>query len=189
MTARTNPLDDPLSARAHATRERLLESGMEAFAESGYSSRLSDIVERAGLTTGAFYRYFDGKAALYASLFERYAHALESTLKDAAGLEDAFVRWLTVSREYRGVVTAGAELVGQDEHVRKSKHELRQASSELLVEAARPVFTLDRVAALLLADVLDQYALADARRWIAERVPALVGRQLMRLTMKGLYGT
>jgi AcrR family transcriptional regulator len=179
--------DLALSARAEATRERLLKAALEMFAASGYSARLSDIVDHAGLTTGALYRYFDGKAGLYAALFERYDQALRSDLQSSADLEEAFERWLTLAREHDGVITAGAELVRQDELVRASKHELRERCSELLIGVGAPSVLLDRAASLLLVDVLDQYALTDTREWIPRRAPALVAAQLARLTTHGLY--
>jgi AcrR family transcriptional regulator len=184
-----SPDDFVLSPRAQSTRERLLEAGMELFAESGYSSRLADIVEHAGLTTGAFYRYFDGKRALYSTLFDRYEEALRSALDSAVTLESAFARWLVVSDEHRGVVTAGAELVRQDEAARASQHKLRAGCSQLLIDAAAPIVALDRPASLLLVDVLFQYALTNARAWIPLREPALIAAQLMRLVTHGLYGT
>ena len=51
-----------------STRERLIAAAIEVFAEQGYEgARLADIARAAGLTTGAVYANFRGKAEL---LFE-----------------------------------------------------------------------------------------------------------------------
>lgn len=176
-----------LSPRARSTREKLLASGMEALASDGYSARLSDIVEGAGVTTGAFYRYFEGKSALYGTLFERYGTVLESMLKGAPDLKSALVSWLAVSREYRGVTTAAAELVRRDKQAQTASRELRQTCARLLRKVAQPELELSPAATLLFTDVTDQYVLMEARGWIPERDPATVVSQLMLLSKHGLY--
>ncbi|HEY1738669.1 MAG TPA: TetR/AcrR family transcriptional regulator [Acidimicrobiia bacterium] len=51
-----------------STRERLLAAAVEVFVDQGYEqARLAEIARRAGLTTGAIYANFRGKAEL---LFE-----------------------------------------------------------------------------------------------------------------------
>ena len=48
-----------------STRERLIAAAIEVFAEQGYeSARLQDIARAAGLTTGAIYANYRGKAEL-----------------------------------------------------------------------------------------------------------------------------
>jgi AcrR family transcriptional regulator len=48
-----------------STRDRLLESAVDVFAEQGYeNARLQDIARGAGLTTGAVYANFRGKGDL-----------------------------------------------------------------------------------------------------------------------------
>ncbi len=48
-----------------STRQRLLRAAAEVFAEQGYQgARVADIARRAGLTTGAIYGRFTGKADL-----------------------------------------------------------------------------------------------------------------------------
>ena len=56
--------------RGAATREHLLEVAATAFAEHGYAATsMSDLVERAGVTRGAFYFHFDSKEALALAAF------------------------------------------------------------------------------------------------------------------------
>ncbi len=66
---------------AHNTRETLLSAGHEVFVERGYhSTRVDDVVEAAGLSHGAFYRYFDNKAHFARTLVLDAIEPLSSAL-------------------------------------------------------------------------------------------------------------
>lgn len=53
------------TARGRRTRAKLLEAAAEVFAERGYSAtRIADIVQRAGISQGAFYRHYPDKNAV-----------------------------------------------------------------------------------------------------------------------------
>jgi AcrR family transcriptional regulator len=53
-----------VSTRA-SSRRALIDAAVEEFAENGYeATKVSDIAERAGVTTGALYAHFDGKLDL-----------------------------------------------------------------------------------------------------------------------------
>ncbi len=52
-----------------ATHKKIVQSAKEQFLEFGYEgANLRDICKRAGITTGAFYRHFKDKEALFSSL-------------------------------------------------------------------------------------------------------------------------
>jgi AcrR family transcriptional regulator len=54
-----------LTPAAQRTRTALLESGREVFVRRGYhATRVDDVVAAAGVSHGAFYRYFENKAEL-----------------------------------------------------------------------------------------------------------------------------
>lgn len=54
-----------VAPEATDTRQRLLDAAMEVFSEQGYDgARVQEIARRAGLTTGAIYGRFRGKADL-----------------------------------------------------------------------------------------------------------------------------
>src|SRR4051794_28647517 len=60
-----DPGDDPLGAR-------LLEAATAVFAERGYAgAHVADIAARAGVTTGAIYSRYEGKAELLAEAIEQ----------------------------------------------------------------------------------------------------------------------
>ena len=49
------------------TREKLLDTAIQLIWQSNYASvGVNDICEKAGITKGAFYHYFDSKATLFA---------------------------------------------------------------------------------------------------------------------------
>ena len=66
-----------MEERSTATRENIRRAALEEFAEKGFlGASLRQIVKNAGVTTGAFYGYFSGKEALFASLVEPHAAAI-----------------------------------------------------------------------------------------------------------------
>jgi AcrR family transcriptional regulator len=69
--AATAPIDSerpngPRSRKGARTRARLVEAAKEIFEENGFlEARISDISERAGLSHGSFYHYFDSKEEIF----------------------------------------------------------------------------------------------------------------------------
>lgn len=59
----------PPTPKGRDTRRRLLEAGRELFGERGYARvRIADITAAAGLSQGAFYRYFSDRRELMLEL-------------------------------------------------------------------------------------------------------------------------
>lgn len=76
--------------RSRRTRRALLDVGREFFTDPGYARISTEaIVRRAGMTRGAFYYHFPGKAALFAAVFEEvcqeYIHAVQTRMETAEG--------------------------------------------------------------------------------------------------------
>jgi AcrR family transcriptional regulator len=72
----------PRSRKGAVTRARLLQAAKEIFEEQGFlDSRISDIAERAGLSHGSFYHYFDSKE----EVFREVAEAVEAKLSAPMG--------------------------------------------------------------------------------------------------------
>ena len=69
--ARPNqPAAAPVRARA-PTRARLLDAAKEVFEETGFlEARIADIAERAGMSHGSFYHYFDSKEQIFREVAE-----------------------------------------------------------------------------------------------------------------------
>jgi AcrR family transcriptional regulator len=72
----------PRSRKGAESRARLLDAAKEVFESVGFlEARISDIAERAGLSHGAFYHYFDSKE----QIFREVAAALEDRLSAPLG--------------------------------------------------------------------------------------------------------
>lgn len=179
-------------ASAHSTRDALAAAGLARLAEHGYSgSRLADIAGAAGLTTGAFYRYFDGKLDFYRTLFDEYAGTLQSALNASDTLREQISIWIDISRQYRGVIRAATELARRDTTEAAQRRNLRETAAHLLARhlTATASWQETRTQALMLVDILEQYVLMEAAGWTVERRPADVANALSRLISDGLYST
>jgi AcrR family transcriptional regulator len=104
MLERLRPYN-PLDANASGNRvlDALLESGRDVFTARGYhTTRVDDVVEAAGVSHGAFYRYFRNKDQLARTLAAHAAQAVgtivteipdRATVADQAG-RNLLRRWL-----------------------------------------------------------------------------------------------
>lgn len=63
----------PTQRRSRERYERILDAAAEVMAEKGSDAfRMSDVVERTGVSFGSLYQYFPDKTALIGTLAERY---------------------------------------------------------------------------------------------------------------------
>jgi AcrR family transcriptional regulator len=77
----------PRSRKGAKTRARLLDAAKEIFEENGFlDARISDIADRAGLSHGSFYHYFDSKEEIFreiaAAVDERLSAPLSAVILD-----------------------------------------------------------------------------------------------------------
>jgi AcrR family transcriptional regulator len=81
--------------RPEETRALITRAAAEALAEKGYGGvRVQDVARRAGLTTGAIYAHFPGRAALIAAaVAQGTTGVLAAGLADPAGDPDV-AEWL-----------------------------------------------------------------------------------------------
>ncbi|SEG90415.1 DNA-binding transcriptional regulator, AcrR family [Thermomonospora echinospora] len=71
------------------TRRALLREGRRLFAERGYGSvGLAEIVQATGVTKGALYHHFDGKAALFRAVLEQVQQEVAEAVARAADEHD-----------------------------------------------------------------------------------------------------
>ncbi|MGH3328155.1 MAG: TetR/AcrR family transcriptional regulator [Streptomycetales bacterium] len=77
---------------SEATREGLLESALQLFAERGYiRTSLDDIASAARVTKGALYHHFGGKQALFEAVLDRLEMRMQQRVMQAAsGAGDAW---------------------------------------------------------------------------------------------------
>ncbi len=90
------------SRKGAATRVRLLDAARLVFEDTGFlDARISDIAERAGLSHGSFYHYFDSKE----QIFREVAEAQEAMLTAPPSPEERNADE-AVSSEYERVLRA-----------------------------------------------------------------------------------
>jgi AcrR family transcriptional regulator len=73
----------PRSRKGERTRARLLDAAKQVFEESGFlEARISDIAERAGLSHGSFYHYFDSKEQIFREVAESLDEVLSAPMTE-----------------------------------------------------------------------------------------------------------
>ena len=134
--------------RREATEARILGVAVEVFTEKGYgAATVSDIVERSGLSRGAFYLYYQNKNEIFKALVHEAVRDLYNIAPASAALglrerirESTRQHFLQFSK-HRGVLrclfevsTVEPELGAlhnqyRAEFVRRIEHHLRKAQS------------------------------------------------------------
>ena len=78
-----------LTARGLRTAERLRRAAREVFGDLGYqATRVQDIVERAGVSHGTFYTYYENKSAVLVDLVRGSSEAFEALAQEPWEAED-----------------------------------------------------------------------------------------------------
>lgn len=68
--------------------QRIVEAGHDVLLAHGYGGASTNrIAERAGISPGSLYQYFENKDAIIAAVISRYSDAMESRIAAAATLE------------------------------------------------------------------------------------------------------
>jgi len=73
--------EEPRPTRAEAQRERrradILSAASSLFGQRGYHDvSIADVIDRAGISRGTFYLYFDSKDALFLELIEQFVQSI-----------------------------------------------------------------------------------------------------------------
>jgi AcrR family transcriptional regulator len=155
---RVQPAADPLEGDARGgprsrkgvqTRARLLEAAKAIFEENGFlEARISDIAERAGLSHGSFYHYFDSKEQIFRevaeSLEERLAEPMYSIVMSPAEgttardrLYTAIHRHLESYRDEARIMGVIEQVSRYDEHVAGVRSGRRAQDREQIVRSIR----------------------------------------------------
>ena len=103
--------DDPeLTAAGRRTLDALLEAGSDVLIRRGYHrTRVDDVVSAAGVSHGAFYRYFDNKEALARVLAMRAIRRVSLAFTEIPASPETDLRaWL---RRYREALTTEAAII------------------------------------------------------------------------------
>lgn len=117
--------------RAAVTRQHIIRAAVDLFTERGYGdAKLGDIVDRAGVTTGAFYYHFRTKEALaFAIIAQGWPRALAVVDRTLSSQRPGLERVIEMT-------FALSALMKQDKLVWISNH-LNQAFGEFSIQGRR----------------------------------------------------
>ena len=122
----------PRSRKGVQTRARLVEAAKKVFEDQGFlEARISDIAERAGLSHGSFYHYFESKDEVFLEVAEALEDRLishsvvHSGLLDAAG-GDVVDRLRESNRAYLTDYRDEARIMGVIEQVSRHHEGVRE---------------------------------------------------------------
>ncbi len=115
----------PRSRKGAQTRARLIESGQAVFEETGFlEARISDIADRAGLSHGSFYHYFESKEQIFREVAEEQEARLTAPANDAetetetdASQLSEYERILRANRRYLQRYRDNGKIMGVIEEV------------------------------------------------------------------------
>ncbi len=118
--------------QAEETRQQVLAAALAVFSRKGYSATTLDgIAAEAGLTRGAVYWHFKGKADLYLSLLEERSRAAQALWQ--GGMEGGAAPLETL----RQLLVRSVELLEEDSDYR-SVLEMSWTKSEAVAELEEP---------------------------------------------------
>jgi AcrR family transcriptional regulator len=150
----------PRSRKGVVTRARLLAAAKEVFEQDGFlDARISDIAERAGLSHGSFYHYFESKEEVFrevaAEVEQRLREPLYSVILDARSTASPYERIHEGIRQNFESYREEARIMGVieqvsrfDDTLRASRNERHHTSSSQIADSIRR---------------LQQHGLADTR--------------------------
>ena len=118
-------------ARAHATRELIVQAAGVVFAEKAYAqATLGDVLREAGVTQGALYFHFESKKALALEVIERQHHLFIDTGNDLLGKKmQGLPAMIILSRDLAMQITTNPLV--------RAGLRLSTESADLFVESAR----------------------------------------------------
>lgn len=140
----------PLRADARRNRERILQSALAAFAESGADAQIDDVARHAGVGVGTVYRHFPTKQALLTELVRqtfrlftgRAREALEAGGEPFALIEGLLRRIAETAAEDAGVQYTLAGSDGRAEAEAQAEQDELIAVIAELIERARRAGTI-----------------------------------------------
>jgi AcrR family transcriptional regulator len=141
----------PQQTRSQATLDRILDAAESVLEEKSFGeATLAEIMDRAGVTVGAFYRRFPDKDALLHLLDNRFfaeLHELAQTSLGEAKWEDA-----TVPQIVHEFTSSAVQLYRERRGLLRSLF-LRARTDPVIMQSAREVNAhyIDRLRTLLLA--------------------------------------
>jgi len=143
----------PRSRKGAETRARLVSAAKEVFERDGFlDARISDIAERAGLSHGSFYHYFESKEEVFrevaAEVDERLSAPLEKVILDPSSTAGPYERIHEAIKLHLESYRDEARIMGVIEQVARFDHQANASRFErhqrYLSEIADSIRSLQR---------------------------------------------
>jgi len=174
----------PRSRKGAQTRARMLEAAKEIFEETGFlDARISDIAERARLSHGSFYHYFDSKEQVFRVVAEAQEARLtappEDTAEPGTATDPPIERIRKANRRYLERYRDEARIMGvieqvsrYDEHVNAARmarqHHFAQRSERFIRRLQREGAVDPRIDPAIAADALGAMVARFAELWLVQ---------------------
>jgi AcrR family transcriptional regulator len=139
----------PRSKKGAQTRARLLDAAKLVFEEDGFlDARISDIAERAGLSHGSFYHYFDSKEEIFrevaAEVDQRLSAPLRTVILDPGSkappgqrIEEAIRRHFEAYRDEARIMGVLEQVSRYDEEVAAVRQERHRLYRDQIADSIR----------------------------------------------------
>jgi len=173
----------PRDRRRVESRAKLLQAAKAVFEEKGFLAvRVSDIAERAGVSHGLFYHYFESKHDAFRELATAIDQELIDTMDIVADrastatlpqrLEQSIRLNFERYRRDARVIAGIADVSRYDEDISVARRALRRASRERLIEGIRELqrhgLADAHIDASITATGLEAMAYGFAERWFVD---------------------
>lgn len=145
------------------TRERILQTALELFAQRGYEAvSVSDIAGALGLTKGALYRHFESKRAIFDGILDRMAR------QDGDRARDHDLPEGTAEADLAAYGTASVEDIAAF-----SKAMFRYWTEDPFAARFRRMLTVEQYGSREMAALFQQYLAAGPLGYVADLFRAL----------------
>ncbi|WP_168697927.1 TetR/AcrR family transcriptional regulator [Gordonia paraffinivorans] len=124
----------PPTNKGRQTEAAFLDAARRCFAEKGYlSTKISDIAQAAGRSTGSFYNYYDNKDQLLEALLDQFSNeVVEASLASKStdpedGVRQAVTAYWTTYKKYLPEIIGLFQMSMLDDDFRDRWHAQRAA--------------------------------------------------------------
>jgi AcrR family transcriptional regulator len=197
----------PRTPKGKATMNQLKVAGREVFRRDGYvHARVSDISKEAGLSNGAFYRYFEDKEHLMLVILDDFLHQYRDYIRvpfdidqPLASVQSSYQRYLEFYREHVDLMLLllqAGQVVPAVEGLRIASTGEVYARMERLLSRCKELGLLRsgvriEILAPLVGGMVEQYAfLAYVHGALEVTDPAAIAREITAVWSNGvLNGT
>ncbi len=124
----------PVTDRGRRTRAALLRAGRELFEERGFADvRIDHVAERAGVSHGTFYTWFDSRESLLRQIVADVVEDVfaSTVVGDRLPPEAAYARIEAANRLFLGAVTRHARILRVLDSLADTREEFRRLRVEI----------------------------------------------------------